>query len=97
MSGQVGIRPDGSLGATAAEKAEQVFQNIGLILKAHEMDYPDIVKLVTYMVVGQSGSDMRSERRKYLGKHRPCATFVFVPQLFLPEWLLEIEVIAAKV
>lgn len=96
ISGQIGVRPDGSFGKTLAEQADQAFRNIKAILRAHGMGPSDIVKLTTYVVAGQTGGDVRDARAAHLGDHRPTATFIFVPQLYAPEWLVEIEVTAAK-
>lgn len=96
ISGQVGIRPDGSLGTTVLEQADQVFMNLRAVLQAHHMTFADIVKLSTYVVAGQPGADVGVARKKYFGEHRPTATFIYVPQLFKPEWLVEVEAIAAR-
>lgn len=97
VSGQVGIRPDGTLGSTVLEQADQIFRNLGAVLRAHDLDFPDVVKLTTYMVAGQPGGDVRVARQAHMGAHRPAATFVYVSQLYAPEWLLEVEAIAARV
>lgn len=96
ISGQVGIRADGSVGSTLLEQADQVFMNLRAVLHAHDMDFADIVKLSTYVVAGKPGADVGAARKKYLGEHRPTATFIYVPQLFKPEWLVEVEAIAAR-
>jgi enamine deaminase RidA (YjgF/YER057c/UK114 family) len=96
VSGQVGVRPDGSTPASIEEQAEQVFANILALLKAHELDATSIVKLTTFMVAGQSGDAVRAARRKHLGAHRPASTAVFVSQLVDPAWLVEVEAVAAK-
>jgi enamine deaminase RidA (YjgF/YER057c/UK114 family) len=81
LSGQVGVRPDGSTPATIAEQADQVFANIVAILAAHGLEPAHIVKLTTFMVAG----------------HRPTSTAVFVSQLVDPAWFVEVEAVAARV
>jgi 2-iminobutanoate/2-iminopropanoate deaminase len=95
LSGQVGVRPDGSAPATMAEQADQVFANIVALLKAHGLEASSIVKLTTFMVAGHDGDAVRAARLKYLGPHRPASTAVFVSQLVDPAWFVEVEAIAA--
>lgn len=95
LSGQIGVRPDGSCGETIAEQADQVFANIIALLKAHGLEASSIVKLTTFMVAGQDGDHVRAARRKHLGDHRPTSTAVYVSQLVDPRWLVEVEAIAA--
>jgi 2-iminobutanoate/2-iminopropanoate deaminase len=96
ISGQVGVRADGSVGATIGEQADQVFANIVSILKSLGLQTSNIVKLTTFMVAGHDGEAVRAARRKHLGAHRPTSTAVYVSQLVAPEWFVEVEAIAAR-
>ncbi len=96
ISGQVGVRPDGTTPTGIDEQADQVFANIVTLLRAHGLEPTSIVKLTTFMVAGQDGDAVRGARRKHLGTHRPASTAVFVPQLVDPAWLVEVEAVAAK-
>jgi len=96
LAGQVGIRPDGTTPATLTEQAEQMFNNIAALLKAHGLDESAIVKLTLFVVAGQDIRTVRSARVKLLGSHKPTSTAVFVSQLVDPALLVECEVIAAK-
>lgn len=96
LSGQLGIRPDGTAPGTIEEQADQVFANIVALLKAQGLEPTSIVKLTTFMVAGHSGDAVRAARLKYLGSHRPASTAVFVSQLVDPAWFLEVEAVAAK-
>lgn len=96
ISGQLGIRPDGSCPASIGEQADQVFSNIIALLKAHGLEATSIIKLTTFMVAGQDGDAVRAARLKYLGAHRPASTAVFVSQLVDPAWFVEVEAVAAK-
>lgn len=96
LSGQVGLRPDGSLGASVAEQSEQVFANIGALLAAHGLGAGALVKLTTFLVAGQDIQAVRAARAKFLGGHRPTSTLVYVSQLVDPAWHVEIEAIAAR-
>lgn len=96
LSGQVGVRTDGSTPPTIAEQADQVFANIIAHLRGHGLEASDIVKLTTFMVAGHDGDAVRSARIKHLGAHRPTSTAVFVSQLVDPAWFVEVEAVAAK-
>jgi enamine deaminase RidA (YjgF/YER057c/UK114 family) len=96
IAGQVGVRPDGSLPATVAEQADIAYANLLRILEAAGLTAAHIVKLNTYVVAGQPAAAFREARRKALGDIRPASTFVFVPQLIEPKYLIEIEAVAAR-
>lgn len=97
ISGQVAIRPDGTVPATFAEQAVVVFENLKSCLASHGLEMNSIVKLNAYLVAGHDVKAMREIRLRYLGTHQPTSTAVFVPALVTPELLLEVEAIAAKV
>jgi enamine deaminase RidA (YjgF/YER057c/UK114 family) len=96
ISGQVGVRPDGTTPATIAEQADQVFANIVAHLRFHGLEPSSIIKLTTFMVAGHDGDAVRAARIKHLGPHRPASTAVFVAALVEPEWYVEVEAIAGK-
>jgi enamine deaminase RidA (YjgF/YER057c/UK114 family) len=97
ISGQVGIRSDGSLPASFAEQAEVVFENIRACLAAHGVGMDAVVKLTSFLVPGQDVQVMREIRQRHFGEHRPTSTAVYVPQLVNPALLIEVEAVAVKV
>ncbi|MDM4767169.1 RidA family protein [Pelomonas sp. SE-A7] len=96
LSGQLGVRPDGSTPPGIAEQADQVFANIVTLLASQGLRPTDIVKLTTYMVAGQDGDAVRAARLKHLGSHRPASTAVFVAALVDPAWFVEVDVVACR-
>jgi len=96
LSGQVGIRPDGSAPASVAEQADQVFANIAALLAAHGLGASALVKLTTFLVAGQDIQAVRAARSRFLGGHRPASTLVYVSQLAERTWHVEVEAIAAR-
>lgn len=96
LSGQVGVRPDGSTPATLEEQSAQMFSNIRALLQAHGLDASAIVKITLYVVAGQDIRVVRSARTQLLGDHKPTSTAVFISQLVDPKLLVECEAIAAK-
>lgn len=95
ISGQVGIRADGSAGETIAEQAEQAFLNLVALLEAHGLDLSNVVKLTVFIVDGQDGEAVRKARVQCLGAFEPTSTTVYVAKLAGPTWLVEVEAIAA--
>lgn len=96
LSGQVGVRLDGSLPATLAEQTDQAFANVAALLAAHGLGAADLVRLATYVVAGQDLDGHRELREKHLGSHQPVSTLLFVSRLSNPAWLIELEAVAAR-
>jgi 2-iminobutanoate/2-iminopropanoate deaminase len=96
LSGQVGMRPDGTVPDAFAEQAELTFQNLKACLAAHGLGVESVIKLGVFIVPGQDFQLLRAARERHFGAHRPASTSVFVPQLAAPKFLLEIEAIAEK-
>lgn len=96
LSGQVGVRPDGSIPETFAEQADWVFKNIRACVEAHGLAMDAIVKLTCFVLSGQDMNVFREVRQQYLGHHRPASTVVYVPQLVGPSFLVEVEAVAVK-
>lgn len=96
ISGQVGVRPDGSFGATIEEQTDTVWTNILAILAEVGMSLTDIVKINCFLTRAENLPPFRSIRAKYLGEHRPASTTFMVQALGYPEILVEVEAVAAK-
>lgn len=96
-AGQVGARPDGSTPPDIESQAEQLWQNLLAILAGARMEVRDIVKLTAYVVGTENYPAYAAARARHLGAHRPASTAICVPRLLAPEWLLEVELIAARV
>jgi enamine deaminase RidA (YjgF/YER057c/UK114 family) len=95
-AGQIGVRPDGSVPASSEDQAEQIWQNLLAILRAAEMEIGDIVKLTAFVVGTENYAGYAAARVRHLGAHKPASTAICVPALLKPEWLLEVELVAAK-
>ena len=96
VSGQVGVRPDGACAPNIGEQADQAFANLVAVLNAHDLDVSSVIKLTVFMVAGHDGDAVRRARLKHFGDVRPASTTVYISQLVRPEWLVEVEAIAAK-
>jgi 2-iminobutanoate/2-iminopropanoate deaminase len=96
VSGQVGMRADGSIPSSFAEQVEVTLQNLRACLAAHGLGLDAVVKFGVFVVPGQDFQILRAARERHFGAHRPTSTSVYVPQLAAPEFLIEIEAIAAR-
>jgi 2-iminobutanoate/2-iminopropanoate deaminase len=95
-AGQIGARPDGTVSARIEEQAEQLWVNLIAIVQGAGMDVADIVKLTAYVVGDENYPAYAAARVKHLGEHKPASTAICVPRLLKPEWLIEVELIAAR-
>lgn len=66
------------------------------MLRAAGMDPSRLVKATILLVAGQPLGPVREARQKHLGDVRPASTLFYVPQLVGPEYLIEVEAIAAR-
>ena len=96
-AGQVGVAPDGTTADGFAAQADQTWANILALLAEGGMGVDDIVKITGYIVGHENFPAYAAARKKALGGIRPASTAIIVPALALPEWVVEIEAIAAKV
>ena len=96
VSGQVGVRPDGSVPPDFADQVELTFLNLRACLAAHGLGLDAVVKLGVFVAPGQDFHVVRAARERHFGAHRPTSTSLFVPQLASPKFLIEIEAVAAK-
>lgn len=100
VSGQVALDKAGNVvgkGDLAAQ-AEQVYKNLGEALAAAGASFGDVFKLVTYVVdlTPDKVAQVRGSRAKAFGTGPfPSSTMVGVSGLVHPDWLLEVEAIAA--
>jgi enamine deaminase RidA (YjgF/YER057c/UK114 family) len=91
LSGQVGMREDGSVPDDPLEQMEVAFENIFRNLRAAKMDVNDIIKL-TYYLVGEWDTAKRRELvASKLQGHRPCSTLLYVTALASPVYKVEID------
>ena len=92
ISGQVGYLGPGRLVPSSGEaQLAQVFRNLRTILRAHNMDFSNVVK--TLALPHRSFSDVRLSRRagqRVFAEHAPASTLLFVSGLADPRWLVEI-------
>ncbi len=96
ISGQVGLARDGKLAQGFTAQCTQIWRNIQAILAAADMKLTDLVRVTTFIVNPADLAHSRSVRQDFLGDHRPASTLLVVSALAGPEYLLEIEAVAAQ-
>ena len=96
ISGLNGYHADGvTMPASFEDQGDLVWQHLGTILRAADMDYRDLISIRTYLASPKDDRANGQLRVKYLGEHRPASTVVCC-QLLEPAWRLEVEAMAAK-
>ena len=96
LSGQVGMREDGTIPDDALEQIDVALENILRNLQAANMGVQDIVKL-TYYLVGEIDTAKRRELvAAKLQGHKPCSTLLYVARLATPDLRVEIDAWASR-
>ena len=96
LSGQVGMRQDGTVPEDPLEQIEVAFENIFRNLRAAGMDVRDLIK-ITYYLVGEI--DTAKRREVVLSKlqgNQPCSTLLYVAGLASPVYKVEIDAWASR-
>jgi enamine deaminase RidA (YjgF/YER057c/UK114 family) len=99
IGGQNALDAKGNLvgGASLADQTRQVLRNIDVILESVGTTHDSIVKMTIYLVQGQDPVEgFKAFQEHWPEKSSPPAISVlFVAGLGRPDWLVEIEAIAA--
>ena len=96
LSGQVGMRQDGTVPEDPLEQIDVAFENIFRNLRAAGMEVSDLVK-ITYYLVGEI--DTAKRREVVLSKlqgNQPCSTLLYVAGLASPIYKVEIDAWASR-
>ena len=98
LAGQVANNPDGSVAGAGdwRRQAEKIYENIGHVLRAAGATPVSAVKETTWVLSIDSWRQHGAPvRRAFYNGNYPASTLVEIPGLARPEFLVEIEVIAA--
>lgn len=96
LSGQVGMRVDGTLPDDPLEQIDVALENIFRNLQAANMEVKDLIKL-TYYLVGEIDTAKRRELVAVkLQGHKPCSTLLYVARLATPDIKVEIDAWASQ-
>ncbi len=95
-AGQVGILPDGTTPEGIEAQTEATWVNLIAILESAGMGIDDVVKVTTYVTNEEDFWPMAKVRARFFGDARPASTGIVVKALAKQEWLVEIDLVAAK-
>lgn len=96
ISGQVGIRLDGTIAEGLEAQTEQVFQNLFAVLENTGFKREHLVKIVAYCTEPGTVSVFRDTRDRLMKGHLCASTYLEISGLASPQFLIEIEGEAVK-
>lgn len=97
VAGQVAMDGDGNLVGKGDIKAQavQTYENLKLVLASVGASLDDLVKTTTYTTSVAYRENIAEVRARYFKTYFPPNTFVVVHSLATPDFLVEIDAIAA--
>ena len=97
LAGQVAQDQDGNVVGRGDVEAQavQIFDNLQAVLASAGATLNDVVKLTTYTTNVAYRAKIAEVRGRYFTTYFPPNTFVVVASLATPDYLLEIEAVAA--
>jgi enamine deaminase RidA (YjgF/YER057c/UK114 family) len=95
VSGQLGVNPDDSVPVTVEGQAERCFENIAAILAEAGLGLADIVRVNAFVTAREHMKGYMGVRDRMVGDPPPASTLMIVSGFTRPEFLVEIEVVAA--
>ena len=96
-SGQLGIAPDGTVPSDVEGQAAICFGNIAVILAEAGMGLGDIVRINAYVTDRARMAGYMAVRDRVVASPPPASTLMIVGGFTRPEFLVEIEAVAAKI
>jgi enamine deaminase RidA (YjgF/YER057c/UK114 family) len=94
-SGQLGVGADDAVPSTVEGQAELCFANIRLILEEAGLMLADIVRVNAYVTAREHMKGYMAVRDRIVGDPPPASTLIIVSGFTRPEFLVEVEVVAA--
>jgi 2-iminobutanoate/2-iminopropanoate deaminase len=91
ISGQVGLRADGTVPEDLEEQMDVAWDNLIEVLKEGGMGVSDLVKITTFVTAPGAVAVARKVRQRKLGLHAPASTYLQVAGLASPQFLFEVE------
>jgi len=96
-SGQLGIAPDEAVPEDIGAQAELCFEAIKAILAEAEMSFADVIRISAFVTKREDFPAYMAVRDRYTLDPKPASTLIIVGGFTRPEFLVEVEVTAAKV
>jgi 2-iminobutanoate/2-iminopropanoate deaminase len=95
-SGTPGLQMNGDLPTDITGQTELAWKHILRMLARAGMTVADVVKVTQYLTRPEDIPAYSKVRTRFLGEARPASMLLVIPQLVRPEFLVEVEIIAAK-
>ncbi|KKB07015.1 endoribonuclease L-PSP [Devosia geojensis] len=94
-SGQLGIGADGTIPPDCAGQTRLCFANIAAILAEAGMTLADVVRINAYVTGREHLPDYMAVRNALFAQPYPASTLMIVSGFARPEFVVEIEAVAA--
>ena len=94
-SGQLGIGPDDTIPETVEGQAERCFDNIVAILAEAGLTMADVIRINAYVTDRRHMAGYMAVRDRYTADPPPASTLMIVGGFTRPEFVVEVEVVAA--
>ena len=94
-SGQLGISAADQVPPTIEEQTHLCFRNVGVVLEAAGFAFSDVVRINAFVVSREHLKGYMSVRDLYIAEPPPASTLMIVSGFSRPEFLVEVEIIAA--
>ena len=97
LSGCVSVDGDGNnVGVGDAEaQMRQILTNIKTVLEEVGAGLDDVIKVSVFNTNLDNRKEINAVRTEMFGDHKPASTHVQIVRLIDPDWLLEVECVAA--
>ena len=95
-SGTPGLEMNGDLPSDITGQAELAWKHVLRMLTRADMTVADVVKVTQYLMRAEDIPAYSKVRTRFLGQASPASMLLVVSQLVRPEFLIEVEIIAAK-
>ncbi|ARQ10105.1 endoribonuclease L-PSP protein [Rhizobium etli] len=96
-SGQLGIGLAEEVPEDVGAQAELCFEAIKAILGEAKMSFSDVIRISGFVTKREHFADYMEVRDRYTLEPKPTSTLIVVGGFTRPEFLVEVEVTAAKV
>lgn len=95
-SGQLGNAPDGTVPESCHAQAQQCFTNVEAVLRAGGMELADVVRINAYVTAREHMAPYMDIRNSLFCEPYPASTLMIVSGFTRPEFVVEVEVVAAR-
>jgi enamine deaminase RidA (YjgF/YER057c/UK114 family) len=97
ISGQLGVDPDDRAPAGAEAQADLCFANIAAILAEAGMGPGDVMRLNAYVTGREHLPGYMAARDRFIADPAPASTLMIVAGFARPEFVVEVEALAARI